>query len=100
MEVSAPQGARPRRRVAMVVQRYGREVDGGSETLCREVAERLAVSAEVEVITTTAVDYLTWKNELPPGERVETGVRVRRFPVAGRRWVRRFGPLSARLYHN
>jgi glycosyltransferase involved in cell wall biosynthesis len=101
MAVSSPPApGAARRRVALVVQRYGREVDGGSETLCREVAERLAVSAEVEVITTTAVDYLTWKNELPRGERVETGVRVRRFPVAGRRWVRRFGRLSERLYHN
>jgi len=94
-----PASGEARRRVAFVVQRYGREVDGGSETLCREVAERLATSAEVEVVTTTAVDYLTWKNELPGGERVEKGVRVRRFPVAGRRWVRSFGRLSERLYH-
>jgi len=84
--------------VAFVVQRYGREVDGGSETLCREVAERLADSATLEVLTTTAVDYLTWKNELPPGVIEERGVRVRRFPVASRRWVRRFGRLSERLY--
>ena len=78
--MSAPQGARPRRRVAMVVQRYGREIDGGSETLCREVAERLVPAADVEVLTTTAIDYLTWANELPAGERYEQGVVVRRFP--------------------
>lgn len=87
-----------RRRVAFVVQRYGDEVDGGSETLCREVAERLNATADVEVLTTTAVDYLTWKNELPLGESVVRGVRVRRFPVASRRWVRSFGRLSERLY--
>lgn len=87
-------------KVGFVVQRYGREVDGGSETLCREVAERLAVDAEVEVLTTTAVDYLTWKNELRPGVTVADGVRVRRFPVAGQRRVRSFGRLSERLYHS
>jgi len=101
MAVSMPrQSAARRPRVAMVVQRYGREIDGGSETLCREVAERLAASADVEVLTTTAIDYLTWKNELPAGERIERDVRVRRFPVASKRWVRRFGRLSERLYRS
>jgi glycosyltransferase involved in cell wall biosynthesis len=84
--------------VALVVQRYGTEVDGGSETLCRQVAERLADSVSVEVLTTTAVDYLTWKNEFAAGLTERGGVRVRRFPVAGRRWVRSFGRLSERLY--
>ena len=84
--------------VALVVQRYGAEVDGGSETLCRQVAERLTDWASVEVVSTTAVDYLTWKNELPAGVTERGGVRVRRFPVASRRWVRSFGRLSERLY--
>lgn len=85
-------------KVALIVQRYGRAIDGGSETLCREVAERLTAFADVEVLTTTAVDYLTWKNELPAGAADEAGVRVRRFPVVSRRWVRSFGRLSERLY--
>jgi len=88
----------PRRRVAFVVQRYGEGIDGGSETLCRDVAERLAATADVEVLTTTATDYLTWKNALPAGESIRKGVTVRRFPVASRRWVRSFGRLSERLY--
>jgi glycosyltransferase involved in cell wall biosynthesis len=86
-------------RVVFVVQRYGREIDGGSETLCREVARRLAADEDLEVWTTTATDYLTWRNELVPGIHEEDGVRVRRFPVASRRRVRSFGRLSERLYH-
>lgn len=88
------------RRVALVVQRYGPEVDGGSETLCREIAERLCGSFHVEVVTTTASDYLTWKNHFPAGLVQVNGVDVRRFPVARRRWVRSFGRLSERLYHS
>ncbi|MGH7860442.1 MAG: glycosyltransferase family 4 protein [Candidatus Binatia bacterium] len=85
-------------RVAFVVQRYGPSIDGGSEALCREIAERLATETEIEVVTTTAADYLTWRNELPVGLTEENGVRVRRFPVASRRRVRSFGRLSERLY--
>ncbi len=85
-------------KVGFVVQRYGPGIDGGSETLCREVAERLASDNEIEVVTTTAVDYLTWKNELAPGLSSVNGVRVRRFAVANRRKVRSFGRLSERLY--
>jgi glycosyltransferase involved in cell wall biosynthesis len=98
LSASAQPGAALRRRVGFVVQRYGPGIDGGSETLCRDVAERLAESCDVEVITTTAADYLTWKNEMPEGTSTVNGVAVRRFRVASRRWVRSFGRLSEKLY--
>ncbi len=86
------------RRVCFVVQRYGRDVVGGAERHCRLVAERLAGRYDVTVLTTCAHDYLTWANHYPPGETVEGGVRVIRFPVARTRRVRSFGRLSTRLY--
>ena len=101
MEVSPSREARDaKRRVALVVQRYGPEIDGGSETLCRQVAERIVAWCDVEVITTTASDYLTWRNQFPPGLVRVNGVDVRRFRVAIRRWVRSFGRLSERLYRS
>ena len=62
---------RPRRAVklAVVVQRYGADINGGAELHARYVAEHLARHAEVEVLTTCARDYVTWRNELPPGAR-------------------------------
>lgn len=77
-------------RVAFVVPRYGPEVLGGAETLCRELAENLrAHGSDVEVLTTTAVDHFTWEDHHPEGETVIGGVPVHRFAVAERdntRW--------------
>ena len=67
-------------RAAIVVQRYGNEVLGGAETLARRIAELLAPEIELTVVTTCALDYLTWADHYPPGEAEVNGVRVLRFP--------------------
>jgi glycosyltransferase involved in cell wall biosynthesis len=87
-----------RLRLAFVVQRYGVEVDGGAEYECRRVAEALAPHHDVEVLTTCARDYLTWKNAYRPGLDVVNGVRVRRFAVDRPRRVRAFGRYADWLY--
>jgi glycosyltransferase involved in cell wall biosynthesis len=88
--------ARPE--VAFVVQRYGRAVTGGSESLAREVAERLAADYAITVYTSCAVDYVTWRNELPEGESEEGGVAVRRFPAVAERDLAAFNAYSETLY--
>lgn len=62
--------------------RYGADVTGGAETLCRLVAEDLAGAGHaVEVFTTCAVDHFTWADHHPPGTFDSAGVSVHRFPV-------------------
>ena len=68
-------------KLAVVVQRYGQAINGGAELHARYIAEHLARHAEVEVLTTCATDYVTWRNELPPGVEQVNGVPVRRFRV-------------------
>ena len=85
-------------KVAFVVQRYGADIAGGSETLARAVAERLAPETPVTVLTTCARDYVTWRNELPPGRSVVNGVEVERFPVEEERDLDAFNRLSEPLY--
>jgi len=84
-------------RVALVVQRYGLEVFGGAELHCRWVAEHLAERHQVEVLTTTATDYLSWTNVLPAGASALNGVSVRRFPVARARRVETFDPVANKV---
>ena len=68
-----------RERLLVVVQRYGTEIVGGAETLARLVAEHLVTHLDVEVATTTALDYWTWRNHYKPGDTVVRGIPVRRF---------------------
>jgi len=68
-------------KVAIVVQRYGSGINGGAELHARYIAERLARHADVEVLTTCASDYVTWRNELQAGADTVNGIAVRRFPV-------------------
>lgn len=84
-------------KIAFVCQRYGVEVNGGAEAECRAYAERLTAYYDVEVITTCALDYTTWKNHYPAGTEKIAGVTVRRFAVDFERSVEGFAKLSARV---
>ena len=80
-------------RIALVCQRYGKEVLGGAELYCRQLAEKLLEVYDVTVYSTCALDYVTWKNHYPAGvERID-GVRVKRYPNEKERKMRRFAPL-------
>jgi glycosyltransferase involved in cell wall biosynthesis len=86
-------------RIAVVVQRYGAEINGGAELHARYVAEHLARHAEVDVLTTCARDYVTWENELRAGVESINGVPVRRFPVARPRTPVLFAQHSATVFN-
>ena len=87
-------------KVAVVVQRYGADINGGAELHARYIAERLARHADVEVATTCARDYVSWRNERSPGTERVNGVLVRRFPVTRERDPREFGRRSQRVFES
>ena len=85
-------------KLAVVVQRYGADINGGAELHARYIAERLARRHDLEVVTTCATDYVTWRNELPAGTERINGIAVRRFPVSHPRDPREFGRWSHRVF--
>jgi glycosyltransferase involved in cell wall biosynthesis len=86
-------------KLAVVVQRYGQSINGGAELHARYVAEHLARHADVEVLTTCATDYVTWRNELAPGVERVNDIPVRRFRVKHERDPIAFGRLSERVFN-
>lgn len=69
------------KKIAIVVQRYGNEVNGGAELHAKLLAEQLNSLYELEVLTTTALDYNLWENYYPKGLELINNVSVRRFPT-------------------
>ena len=85
-------------RIAFVVQRYGCEVNGGAEHHCRMLAEHIIKYINIEVITTCAKDYITWRDEYEPGKVELNGVVVWRFPVDVPRNIKNFDKLSEKIF--
>ena len=70
-------------RLGFVVPRYGLDVVGGAETLCRQYAEHLAERGHhVEIFTTCARNHFTWENVLPEGDSRIHGIQVHRYPIS------------------
>ncbi len=88
---------RGRGRIAFVVQRYGTEVCGGSELLCRLLVEQLSGDYDVEVLSTCALDHVTWRNHYPSGLCRVNGVAVRRFPIDRQRSQQGWAALCERV---
>jgi glycosyltransferase involved in cell wall biosynthesis len=89
------------RRIAIVVQRYGAEIIGGAESHARILAEGLQshLGYDVSVLTSTAMDHLTWSNAYPEGSSSLNGVSILRFKVQPKkRWLFRFQTVLFRSY--
>lgn len=85
-------------KVALVVQRYGLEVNGGAELLCRLIAEHLSKYCDIEVITTCAKDYISWRDEYKPGKDNVNEITVWRFPVDIPRDIEKFNRISESVF--
>ena len=87
------------KKVAFVVQRCGLEVNGGSESLCLQVADHMSKYWDTEILTTCALDnYMTWENQYPAGIEKVGETLIHRFPVDRPRVVDEFNRLSDMIH--
>ncbi len=68
-----------RKKIGIIVQRYGKQINGGAESHARMIAERLSEQFNITVLTSCAINYHTWQSELPEGETYEENIRILRF---------------------
>lgn len=87
-------------KIAIINQRYGLEVNGGSELYSRQIAERLANKYEVEVLTSCALDYERWANHYKQGKEIINHVTVKRFKTEHERKQAKFSALDREMHIN
>jgi glycosyltransferase involved in cell wall biosynthesis len=86
-------------RILFVVQRYGSEINGGAEQHCRWLAEGLrSLNHDITVATSCASDYMTWRNNFPPGVSEVNGVKVVRFESSTERKIDEFNRISDQVF--
>jgi glycosyltransferase involved in cell wall biosynthesis len=85
-------------KLACVIHRFGADIAGGSEGHCRLIAEHLAASHDVTIVTTTAHDHVSWANHYAAGESRIGSLAVVRFPIERQRDLLRFRDISDRVF--
>lgn len=69
------------KRLAVVVQRYGDEIIGGAESAAKNLCEIMAknLDIEIDVYTTTSVNYRTWDHFYKEGISSNKNITIKRF---------------------
>ena len=109
-------------KIGIVICRYTEHLSGGAEILCRKLAEQMAEFWEIDILTSCALDYNTWKSCFLEGIETKPSYRILRFeqelrntdllveswsevferphtPEAEALWIKRMGPYSPALVH-
>lgn len=70
-----------KKKLCFVIQRYGNEIIGGAESYCKTYAEKLSEIYDIEVATTTSLEYINWEDHYPEGTEIINGIPVHRFKL-------------------
>jgi len=87
------------KKIGIIIQRYGTEINGGAEYHARLIAEKLSKYFEIEVFTSTALDYITWEHHYPEGQEIVNDIKVNRFKVEKERKPEIFGKIQYNIFN-
>jgi glycosyltransferase involved in cell wall biosynthesis len=87
-----------KKKIGIIVQRYGIEINGGAEYHARLIAEKMSQYFDVEVFTSTARDYITWNHHYPNQYQPVNHIPVHRFPVQKPRNPKTFGQIQNLIF--
>ncbi|TGL39115.1 glycosyltransferase [Leptospira perdikensis] len=83
-------------KILIITARFLEHASGGAEKLAYDYASILSESNDVTVCTSSAKDYVSWKNEFPKGETKENSIRILRFPVTQTRKISKMNQILNR----
>ncbi len=86
-------------KIAFIVQRYGKDIIGGAEYHCRLIVKHLKPYFDIEVFTSKAYDYITWKDHYREDIDKVDGVVVNRFSVKKPRDPEKFGKIQEKIFN-
>lgn len=88
-----------KKKIGIIVQRYGLDINGGAEYHARLIAEKIAPYFDIEVFTSTAFDYITWEHHYTEEEEIINGIPVHRFKVGKPRDPKIFGDIQEFIFN-
>ena len=86
-----------KKKLALVSPIFSPDISGGAERHALNFAEILSEEYELEILTTKALDYITWKNVIPGDLENFGNSKVRRFKVNQSRNIKSFNRFHAKL---
>jgi len=87
-----------KKKLGIIVQRYGLDINGGAEYHARLIAEKMSGHFDVEVFTSSAHDYITWEHYYRESFEIINGIPVHRFKVEKTRDPKRFGEIQLKIF--
>ncbi len=85
-------------KIAVVIQRFGEGIVGGSEYYALKLLEKLSLKHKITVYTTKAKNYTNWKNEYENNSETIGRISIKRFPTIKERAMKLFNKHSDEFF--
>jgi len=85
-------------KITAVVPRFSTKILGGAEKHAYDVLKAFPANCKITLLTSTAIDYVSWKNYFKPGNEIYERFTIERFQNLRVRNIKKFNELSEYIY--